>query len=793
MDASFIATKMFVPPTRPDLVARPRLHERLARSAHSRLTLISGPAGFGKTTLIAGWLADAIQKGGSVAWLSLDASDDDPERFWRYVVTALHAALPGGVANAVELLEAAPMATERVVAVLVNELAAAPADVWLVLDDYHTLRSRAVHDGVAFLLDHVSTRVHLVSSTRADPELPLARWRVRNELVEIRAADLRFTLEESFTFLNGVSGLNLTVTDVDALAQRTEGWVAALQLAALSLKGRDEPSDFIARFAGNDKYVVEYLVDEVLAHLDDDVREFLLCSAVLDRLTGPLCDAVTGRVDGQSVLERLERDNLFLLPLDDQREWYRYHHLFVDVLRFRLQQDRGEAVPLLHQRASRWYEEHGEVEDSVRHALDAQDFTRATHLMEAALPAIRRNRQDAVLMGWLRALPGEAVQRSPVLSVFYGWMLMMTGDLDAVEARLDDATSVLVAAPDEVRAHWAETDELRSLPATIAVYRASLAQARGHMGETAVHAQHALSLAGPDDHLARGAATGFLGLASWASGDVAVAVRTFADAVDSLRAAGNMADALSSTVVLADMWLAAGRLGVARRLYQEAMRTAEAQGALFAQTSALLHVGQSEIDLEAGDLTRARSHLDTALVLDDHLSLTAGHYRWFLAMGRVAEAEGDFEAAVELLAQAQRLYRPGFFVDVRPIAAVLARVRIREGQLQRAEDWASARDWSTTDAEDYLVEFDHLTYVRFLLAKHQTHASSACLDDAAQLLSRLLKPATSVGRWGSVVEIHMLTALVRDARDHHTDALDSLGRRLRDGPRARRLRASLPC
>ena len=222
------------------------------------------------------------------------------------------------------------------------------------------------------------------------------------------------------------------------------------------------------------------------------------------------------------------------------------------------------------------------------------------------------------------------------------------------------------------------------------------------------------------------------------------------------------------------MWLAAGRLGVARRLYQEAMRTAEAQGALFAQTSALLHVGQSEIDLEAGDLTRARSHLDTALVLDDHLSLTAGHYRWFLAMGRVAEAEGDFEAAVELLAQAQRLYRPGFFVDVRPIAAVLARVRIREGQLQRAEDWASARDWSTTDAEDYLVEFDHLTYVRFLLAKHQTHASSACLDDAAQLLSRLLKPATSVGRWGSVVEIHMLTALVRDARDHHTDALDSL-------------------
>ena len=777
--ASLIATKMSAPPTRRGLVARPLLSERLTHSVHSRLTLVSGPAGFGKTTLIAQWLLDATETDRAVAWLSLDSSDDDPERFWRYVVTALDAALPGSVPDALELSGATPMSTERAVAALVNELAAARVDVWLVLDDYHTIQSRAVHDGVVFLLDHVPARVHVVLGTRADPDLPLARWRARGELVEVRAADLRFTFEETLSFLNGVSGLGLSLSDVEALGQRTEGWVAALQLAALSLEGRDEPSDFIARFAGNDRYIVDYLVDEVLAHQDSDVREFLLRSAVLDRLTGSLCDAVTGGNDGHATLARLERANLFLFALDDQREWYRYHHLFVDVLRARLHQEQGEAVSLLHQRASRWCENNGEIEDSVRHALAARDFGRATYLMETALPSIRRNRQDALLMGWLSALPDDAVRHSPVLSVFHGWMLMMNGDLGSVEARLDDAAHALAATP---ASRWADTDELRTLPATIAVYRASLAQARGRMTETAEHAQHALDLAGPEDHLVRGAATGFLGLASWATGDVGVAVRTFADAVASLMAAGNLADALSSTVVLADMWIAAGHLDEARRLYEEALPRAEAKGVSFAQTSALLHVGLSEIDREAGDLAGARRHLDTALALDDHHSLTASHFRWFLAMGRVAEAQSDPGTALNLLMQAQRLYRPGFFVDVRPLPAVTARIRIGQGQLQPAEDWAGGRDWWTTDTEDYLAEFDHLTYVRLLLAQHRAKARPARLAQAAQLLGRLLEPAGSVGRWGSVVEIHMLTALVLDAQDHRPEALESLARAFAAAP-----------
>ena len=351
----------------------------------------------------------------------------------------------------------------------------------------------------------------------------------RGELVEIRAADLRFTAEETATFLNDVTGLGLSEENVELLEHRTEGWIAALQLAALSLEGRDDPSGFIARFAGNDKYIVDYLVDEVLAHQTPEVREFLIQSAVLDRLTGPLCDAVTGGDDGHDVLVALERANLFLFPLDDHREWYRYHHLFADVLRGRLLQSPSEDVALLHQRASRWHETHGAVEDSVRHALAAGDFDRASNLMEAALPSMRRLRQDSVLLGWLAELPDDAVRRSPVLSVFYGWSLMLTGDLEGVEARLDDAAQALANATREARSKWTDTEELRTLPATIAVYRAALAQAKGQVAETSVHAQQALDLAAPEDHLARGAATAFMGQAAWATGDVRAAVRTFSD------------------------------------------------------------------------------------------------------------------------------------------------------------------------------------------------------------------------------------------------------------------------
>ncbi len=769
-----IATKLYVPKLRRGLVTRPRLSERLRRGADSRLTLLSAPAGFGKTTLLAGWLDETRGEGRSVAWLSLDPRDSEPSTFWTYVVTALHTAVPGIGSAALDLLASSPVPTDQMLTVLLNELATAPGEIWLVLDDYHLVDSHDVRDGMALLLEHLPPQVHVVLSTRADPDLPLARWRVRGELVEIRAADLRFTSEEAATYLHEATGLDLAAQDVAALEERTEGWIAALQLAALSIQGRDDVSSFIAGFAGDDRYIVDYLVEEVLRHQPDRVRGFLLQSSVLDRLSGPLCDAVTRRDDAAELLLALERANLFVVALDDRREWYRYHHLFADVLRAHLLAEQPDLVPLLHQRASQWCEQHDLTDDAVRHALAAQDVDRAAYLIEMAVPAMRRSRQESALLGWLTALPDNAVRRSPVLSVFYGYMLMVSGDLDAVGPRLDDAERALGSVPDGSAPPWAETEELRTLPATIAVYRASLAQARGDMAGTSEHAQRALDLAGPNDHLARGAGAGFLGLAAWARGDVSSALETFGQAVASLHAAGNRVDELSSTVVLADMWLVAGRPSTSRRLYERALRLAETLGEPVARATAELHVGLSEVDCDAADLGSAKRHLERAAALAEGATTTESRYRWFVAMSRVAAAEGDLHQAISLLDTAEQLYRPGFFPDVRPIAAMRARVWITHGDLSRAAGWARARGVSAADDATYLSEFDHLTLVRLLIAQHRAHPDPDAIGRAARLLDRLHEAAMASGRAGSLLEIRMLQALVHDLQRRRPLALESL-------------------
>ena len=778
MARPLIATKLYVPKLRRGLVTRPRLTEQLRHGAESRLTLVSAPAGFGKTTVLAEWLGETPDDDRSVAWLSLDPSDNEPASFWTYVVTALQGAVPEVGSSALELITSSPFPTDLLLTGLLNELAAARGEVWLVLDDYHLVDNHEVGQGMIFLLEHLPPHVHVVVSTRADPDLQLARWRVRGELVEIRAADLRFTSGEATSYLNEATGLHLTASDVEALEERTEGWIAALQLAALSLQGREDVSGFIARFAGDDRYIVDYLIEEVLRHQPDAVRGFLLQSAVLDRLTGLLCDAVTGRDDGSEMLVALERANLFIVALDDRREWYRYHHLFADVLRARMLSEQPDQVSLLHQRASKWYERHDLAEEAVRHALAARDFDRAAHLIELIMPAIRRHRQEAMMYGWLRALPDVTVRRSPVLSVFYGDMLMHSGDLDAVEPRLDDAERGLAAVPDGEALPWADTAELRTLPATIAIYRASLAQARGDAAGTAEHARRALDLAGPDDHLARGGAAGFLGLAAWAQGDVSSALETFSQAVASLHAAGNLVDELSSTVVLADLWMAAGRPSRARRLCERALQRAEAQGEGLAKPITDLHVELSEIDVEVGDLRSAKEHLQTAVAPGERAGMNEGRYRWFVARGLVAQADGEPDEAVKFLDQAADLYRPGFFPDVRPIAAIKARIWITQGKLSEAADWARDRGVSATDDASYLSEFDHLTLVRLLLARHRAHQEIRALDQAIGLLDRLYAAAETAKRDRSLLEIRLLQALADDAQGRRPQAMETLAQAL---------------
>jgi LuxR family maltose regulon positive regulatory protein len=789
-----LTTKLFPPARRPQAITRPRLVEQLdtTLAAGHRLTLVSAPAGFGKTTLLGDWLThlDRNQINSRVAWLSLDDGDNDLARLLTHLVAALRRAgldVDGAVLDSLHTASISAVLTT-----LVNDVTRAGEQMpdlrWiLVLDDYHAIEATEVHDAVTFLLDNLPEHLHVLMATRSDPPLALTRLRGRGQLTEVRAAELRFTPAEAQEFLNRTMGLDLTASDVRALEARTEGWIAGLQLAALSLRGIAERGDvdgFIEAFTGSNRFVIDYLADEVLARQPVRVRDFLIRTAVLDRLTGPLCDAVTGGADSSRTLEQLERANLFLVPLDDHRSWYRYHQLFADVLRARLLAEHPDLVPHLHRRASDWYATHGLAEDAVRHAIAADDFGRAAYLVEEALPELRRTRQDSLLLAWIRSLPEWVVRRSPVLSILAGWSLMVSGDLDAVDARLDDAERALAAGvhDQDLAAGWADTEELRTAPATISVYRASLAQARGDVAGTVRHARHALSLARPSDHLVRGAGAGFLGLAAWAAGDVQQALATFGEAVRSLHAAGNVVDELDGTVVLADLWLAAGRPSRARRLYEQGLQSATGSGEPFPRATADLHVGLAELDRELGDLVSAAAHLETARVLGERGSITENRHRWFVVMAQVRATGGDYEDARHLLDQAAAMYRRGFYPDIRPIAAMTARVQIAEDDLPSAAEWARDRGISLDDEPDYLHEFEYLTLARLRLAQHHAGRHPDPVAAVLGLLDRMQAAAAGSERHGSLLEIRTLQALAYHARGDVAPAVAVLDRSLAEAP-----------
>ncbi|HSO69532.1 MAG TPA: LuxR C-terminal-related transcriptional regulator, partial [Arachnia sp.] len=504
------------------------------------------------------------------------------------------------------------------------------------------------------------------------------------------------------------------------------------------------------------------LVDEVLAHQPGEVREFLLLTAILDRLTDGLCDAVTGLDGGRSTLIELERANLFVVALDDQLTWFRYHHLFADVLRARLLAERPGQIPLLHGRASRWYEANRFTDDAIRHAMAAHDYGRAGRLIEVAVPEARRDRRDAALIRWLGELPEGVISRSPVLTTVQAWTFLVAGDLESMETRLDHAEGLLAGATTGSPAPWAETDELRTLPASIAMYRASLAQGRGDLGGVVRHATRVLEVAGPQDHFWRGAASGFLALAAWSKGDISSAVATFTAAVSSLHAAGSFVDELNSTALLAEMWQVAGRPSKARELCRRALAASEALGLGGARATADLHVALAELDLDAGDVASAEQHLAAAEPLAAREPYSESRSRRFVAAARLAEIRGEHERAIALLDEADEHFRPGYYPTVRPIAAVRARVWIAAGDLDRAADWAAECGVSVTDEASYLREYEHLTLARLLLAEHPDRPGA--LDDVARLLDRLEAAAAASGREGSLVDIRGLLALTRDPK-----------------------------
>ena len=780
-----LETKLYVPKPRRDLVPRARLSERLNRGAASKLTLVSAPAGFGKTTLLTEWLAAAPAGQRLVAWLSLDKSDSDPASFWAYVIAALRTVAPGIGESALAQLHALRRPPiETVLTALLNDLAAIAADIVLVLDDYHVIDAREVQDGMAFLLGHLPARLHVVIASRADPALPLARLRARGELAEIRAADLRFTPDEAAAYFNEMMGLQLAVPDVAALERRTEGWIAALQLAALSMQGRADIAGFIAGFAGDDRYVVDYLFEEVLQRQPDDVQAFLLQTSILDGLSGPLCDAVTGHGGGKAMLEALDRGNLFLVPLDDRRQWYRYHQLFADVLRARLLDEQPGQVPDLHRRASAWYESNGEKPLAISHALAARDFERAAALVELAIPAMARNRQETTVRGWLDMIPSELVSVRPVLSALFAGVLLLHGELEGVEGRLRDAERWLdpAAATGEGSQSRpspmvvADEEEFRSLPGTIEMYRAGQALARGDSPGTIRHAQQVLELAPEDDHHRRAGASGLMGLTFWGNGDLEAAHRAYSECAAGLLKAGYVADVLGCAIALADIRIAQGRLGEAIRTYEQALQLVAEQGGAVLRGTAGLHAGLSELYLERGDLVAATRHLLTCQELGEHTGLPQHPYRWRVAMARVREAEGDLSGALDLLSEAERRYVSDFFPNVRPVPALKARVWIAQGRYGEALAWAREQGLSADDDLSYLREFEHITLARALVARYQDERAEPCIQQAARLLERLLPAAEAGGRAGHVIEILVVRALAHQALGDVPAALGLLDR-----------------
>jgi LuxR family transcriptional regulator, maltose regulon positive regulatory protein len=784
MTIPILATKLYVPPPRARAVLRPRLIDRLNEGLHSKLILISAPAGFGKTTLVSEWIEE-IER--STAWLSLDEGDNDPTRFLTYLVNALRTIAPTvGEGMLAVLQSSTPAPTEAMLTVLLNEISMISDKFALILDDYHVIDAPPIDNALSFLIEHLPPQMLLIITTRDDPQLPVARLRARGQLTELRASDLRFTPSETAEFLNQVMNLDLSAEDIATLETRTEGWIAGLQLAALSMQGRNDIAEFVRAFAGDNRYIVDYLVEEVLQRQPDQVRSFLLQTAILDRLNGPLCDAVTGQQQGKARLESLERGNFFVVPLDDKRHWFRYHHLFANVLYAHLMEEQPDQIVPLHRRASGWYEHNGSVSDAIRHALAAEDFERTADLIERVIPDMRRSREDATMLGWLKVLPDALVRARPILGVHFAGLLLSSGELESVEGRLQDAERWLDRTPDtrgrtspsSAERVVVDEEEFRSLPGSIAIYRAGQSLVLGDLPATVTYARRALDLVPEHDHYRRGAAVALLGLAYWTSGDLEAAHRSYVEGMARLQRAGNVTDVIHGTTVPADIRIAQGRLREAMRTYEQALQLATEQSEPVLWGTADLHVGISELYREHNDLNAATQQLLTGKELGERTGFPQNWSRWYVAMARIREAEGDLDSVVALLHEAERRIVRDFYPVVRPIAAVRTRVWLMQGRLGEALGWAREAGLSVEDDLSYLREFEHITLVRLLLARSKSDPDDHAMLEAMRLLERLLQAAEDGGRTGSVIEILVLHALAHQIQGNITAALVPLERAL---------------
>jgi LuxR family maltose regulon positive regulatory protein len=744
------------PPPRPSLVARPRLLQRLDDALHTALTLISAPAGFGKTTLLTEWtLHVQTSARATIAWVSLDSEDDDPVRFWSAITLALTALRTDIGAHARSLLESPQQPPHTVlVHTLLSDLNAIAESVIVVLDDYHLMTSAEVHESLTAFIEHLPSHIHLVLATRADPPLPLARWRVRGRLAELRTADLRFTTEEAAAFLRSTMGLNLSLEVIRALEARTEGWAAALQLAALSIRDRADVEEFIRRFAGSHRVIVDYLAEEVIGRQPDHVQTFLLRTSILERMSAELCQALlasdapgTGATDAQAMLDYLERANLFVSPLDEDRRWYRYHHLFAEMLRDRLQRTRPDLVAELHRRAASWHRHAGFAGAAIDHFLQAGDAASAADVIEAIANTTLWEQGDAqAILRWIAALPDETVLARPRLALDQVWALLASIQFDAAEARAAEIEHLLAQADAPTRS---------LVIGELAAVRSVAARVRGNVPRALECATCALDhLTHIDRSLARAIAVMNLVEAHLMQGSLSSAEQVG----DELRVASlsrNLIVALIGLLSRSGIYRHQGRLADARALLDEALRLLERRGAAERPIVALIQLALADIAYEENRLDEAEYYV--------HLALRRAERWWnndILINGTgllaaIRRARGDEAAAAELAEQVEQIsleYRVGWIAN--HVMAGRAERLLRTGDRQSAERWAADCGLSLSDDPQPERFYEYLVLARVALARGEGRA-------ALPLLQRLLDQSEQGRHITRAIDTLKLLALAR--------------------------------
>jgi LuxR family maltose regulon positive regulatory protein len=763
MSTPLLATKLYVPPPRPEMVPRPHLLRRLdegLRLGH-RLTLISAPAGFGKTTLLSAW-ARSLQQ--PVSWLSLDEADDELHRFFTYLVAALQET-DDHIGPAMQELWEAPgrLPVDGLVIGLINSIAAAPTPVVLILDDYQAIGQPEIHQVVTFLLDHCPPQMHLVIASREDPPLPLSQLRARGQIAEIRERDLRFTTQESIVFLNQVMDLELTADEVSALETRTEGWVAGLQLVALSMRDRADTQGFVRSLTGTHRHILDYLTDEVLERQPEQVRTFLLYTSILDRLTGSLCNALTGEENGQDTLELLDSTNLFIIPLDDERRWYRYHPLFRDLLRHYLKQEASnQALVLLHRRACTWLAQHDLKAEALPHAIAGQDLDCAADLIEASAAGPMLRGKVEILNAWLDELPSDLVRARPLLSVIRAWTYHMDGQRDAIEPHLIDAERSLqmLGLPDD--------DPFASdLRGQIAAMRASNARHRGDWPLFFRYADEALELLAEDSLAVRTTLNANLGLAYMLRADLRAAMAAFREVQSLGQASGNMISAVNCIGFLAAILIAQGRL---RQAVDLCRHTIDSQLEHFSEplpTLGHVHAVLARVLYEWNDLASAVAHLEQAVDLGERTHLPSTLRFRASMLTRIRQIQGTEQDLAPLPPQIEKVaQREQENLDDADLTAWRVRHWLDQGDVATAERWAEAYRRDKPAAQTWRP-YGELGLARVLIARQEW-------KEALDLLTQIRRSALEAGGAGWVIEALVLEALAHQAMGQTDRALTAV-------------------